>query len=373
MKLIFVDTNKELVDKVKKLFENWNFDKLNMQLDTYHWDVFDYKKDNPNFLICTASNPKFNMWWWLDKAIADHYPSEVKNLKEWKPTDNLLPLITVNSDLKATRSQIMRALTFVYVNRYKYNMILTGIWTGIGGMSDDDFMDCLANLWYANLWSANLWSANLWYADLRYADLRYTDLRYANLRYADLWYADLRYADLRYTDLRYADLRSANLRYADLRYADLRYADLRYADLRYADLRSANLWYADLRSANLWYAENRETSVINEATSSFALQCPEEWDFIWRKKCKDNVIVKLKIPAEARRCSATTRKCRAEYVKVLEVIGADVWLSSYDGWKTEYKKWEIVKCDKREEDRWIECWWWIHFFITKREAELYDC
>jgi len=157
MKLIFVDTNKELVDKVKKLFENWNFDKLNMQLDTYHWDVFDYKKDNPNFLICTASNPKFNMWWWLDKAIADHYPSEVKNLKEWKPTDNLLPLITVNSDLKATRSQIMRALTFVYVNRYKYNMILTGIWTGIGGMSDDDFMDCLANLWYANLWSANLW------------------------------------------------------------------------------------------------------------------------------------------------------------------------------------------------------------------------
>ena len=278
MKLIFVDTNKELVDKVKKLFENWNFDKLNMQLDTYHWDVFDYKKDNPNFLICTASNPKFNMWWWLDKAIADHYPSEVKNLKEWKPTDNLLPLITVNSDLKATRSQIMRALTFVYVNRYKYNMILTGIWTGIGGMSDDDFMDCLANLWYANL-----------------------------------------------------------------------------------------------RSANLWYAENRETSVINEATSSFALQCPEEWDFIWRKKCKDNVIVKLKIPAEARRCSATTRKCRAEYVKVLEVIGADVWLSSYDGWKTEYKKWEIVKCDKREEDRWIECWWWIHFFITKREAELYDC
>ena len=318
MKLTFVDTNKKLVNKVKKLFENWNFDKLNMQLDTYYWDVFEYKKNNPDFLICTASNPKFNMWWWLDKAIADHYPSEVKNLKEWKPTDNLLPLITVNSDLKATRSQIMRALTFVYVNRYKYNMILTGIWTGIGGMSDDDFMDCLANLWYANLWSANLWSANLWYADLRYADLR-------------------------------------------------------YADLRYADLRSANLWYADLRSANLWYAENRETSVINEATSSFALQCPEEWDFIWRKKCKDNVIVKLKIPAEARRCSATTRKCRAEYVKVLEVIGADVWLSSYDGWKTEYKKWEIVKCDKREEDRWIECWWWIHFFITKREAELYNC
>ena len=313
MKLTFVDTNKKLVNKVKKLFENWNFDKLNMQLDTYYWDVFEYKKNNPDFLICTASNPKFNMWWWLDKAIADHYPSEVKNLKEWKPTDNLLPLITVNSDLKATRSQIMRALTFVYVNRYKYNMILTGIWTGIGGMSDDDFMDCLANLWYANLWSANLWSANLWYADLR------------------------------------------------------------YADLRYADLRSANLWYADLRSANLWYAENRETSVINEATSSFALQCPEEWDFIWRKKCKDNVIVKLKIPAEARRCSATTRKCRAEYVKVLEVIGADVWLSSYDGWKTEYKKWEIVKCDKREEDRWIECWWWIHFFITKREAELYNC
>ena len=343
MKLIFVDTNKKLVNKVKKLFENWNFDKLDMQLDTYHWDVFDYKKDNPNFLIYTASNPKFNMWWWLDKAIADHYPSEVKNLKEWKPTDNLLPLITVNSDLKATRSQIMRALTFVYVNRYKYNMILTGIWTGIGGMNDDDFIDCFYSLLCAALGGA----------DLRGADLRGTNLGGADLRGADL---------------RGADLRGTNLGGTNLGGADLGGADLGGADLRGADLRGTNLGGADLRGA-----KNIETVVFDVYASSFALQCPEEWDFIWRKKCSNNVIVKLKIPAKARRSSATTRKCRAEYVKVLEVIGADIWLSSYDSWKTKYKKWETVHCDEREEDRWIECWWWIHFFITKREAELYNC
>jgi hypothetical protein len=30
---------------------------------------------------------------------------------------------------------------------------------------------------------------------------------------------------------------------------------------------------------------------------------------------------------------------------------------------------KITKPTSREEDRWIECGWGIHFFITKREAE----
>jgi hypothetical protein len=41
--------------------------------------------------------------------------------------------------------------------------------------------------------------------------------------------------------------------------------------------------------------------------------------------------VKLRIPAAARRSSATGRKCRAEFAEVLEVIGAEFGVSQHDG------------------------------------------
>jgi hypothetical protein len=78
----------------------------------------------------------------------------------------------------------------------------------------------------------------------------------------------------------------------------------------------------------------------------------------------------LTVPSKARRSNATGRKCRAEFVKVLDVIGAEVGISKHDG-KTEYRKGKIVRCDKWEEDRWIECGGGIHFFITRYEAENY--
>jgi hypothetical protein len=82
------------------------------------------------------------------------------------------------------------------------------------------------------------------------------------------------------------------------------------------------------------------------------------------------VIVKLKIPSDAKRSNATGRKCRAEFVEVLEVIGSNVGTSSHKRGVT-YKKGETVKCDKWCEDRFQECAGGIHFFITRIEAENY--
>jgi hypothetical protein len=88
------------------------------------------------------------------------------------------------------------------------------------------------------------------------------------------------------------------------------------------------------------------------------------------KKCAHGIIVKLSIPHDAKRSNATDRKCRAEYADVLEVIGADVAISTHDG-KTEYRAGQRVTCDKWVEDRWSECAGGIHFFITRAEAEAY--
>ena len=151
---------------------------------------------------------------------------------------------------------------------------------------------------------------------------------------------------------------------ADLSDADLRHANLSGANLSGADLSGADLRGADLRRADL------SDIIFDEYSSFFALCCPEEGEFIAWKKCKENVIVKLKIPAESKRSSATSRKCRAEYAEVVEVFGAEFGVSKYDS-SIKYVVGETVKCHEWEEDRWIECGGGIHFFITRREAELY--
>lgn len=144
-----------------------------------------------------------------------------------------------------------------------------------------------------------------------------------------------------------------------------RYADLGNADLRNADLRNANLRNADLGNANLGNIKG----LTQEQLTSYTTITPEG-DLIGWKKCQDNVIVKLKIPAKARRSNATGRKCRAEYVRVLEIFGGDVGISSHDE-VTEYRIGKTVKCHNWDDNRWNECSGGIHFFLTKLEAERY--
>ena len=130
----------------------------------------------------------------------------------------------------------------------------------------------------------------------------------------------------------------------------------------YANLRGAIMRNADFRYANL-------SEEVNEILISLTSICPEGTLIGW-KKCKNDVIVKLEIPAEAKRCNGTGRKCRAEYVKVLEVIGAEVGISKYDN-KTEYRVGEIVRSDGWDDNRWEECSSGIHFFLTRKEAKEY--
>ena len=243
----------------------------------------------------------------------------------------------------------------------------------------------IANLWRADLRCADLSGANLNGADLNGADLSDADLSSANLRNANLWSADLYGADLYGADLRSANLSSADLRDADLSGADLYGANLRCADLRGAYLYGANLRSADLSGADLSGAHlsrahlsgaNLYGANCNECTAFFALVCPEEGDFIAWKRV-DKVIIKLRIPAEAKRSSATSRKCRCEYAEVLALQNLDgtpynddkVVNDNYK--ETIYKVGEIVHPDSWDDDRWNECSHGIHFFITRDEAVMY--
>jgi len=188
------------------------------------------------------------------------------------------------------------------------------------------------------------------------------DLSCADLRNVDLSCANLSYADLRGADLRGAKLSCANLSYADLRGADLRNADLRNADLRDVDLRGADLSYADLRAVK-----------YNELTAFYALACPESGAFIgWKTAC--GKIVKLEICEDAKRSSATSRKCRCSKAKVLaieNVDGGDSGLSAISSDRNSsfvYTVGETVEVSDYDDNRWNECSTGIHFFITRDEA-----
>ena len=228
---------------------------------------------------------------------------------------------------------------------------------------------------------ADLSGVDLEYADLDGVDLRDANLSGANLRGADLrganlWYADLRGADLRYAslgcaDLGYADLGGANLRCTDLRGADLRGADLRGADLRDANLYGADLSGADLGGANLW-----STDLSCVKNIFFPMACPEKGSFIAFKKA-GCYIIELFIPSNAKRCSATSRKCRCSKAKVISITtpsGDKTNItevhSNYDP-NFIYKLGEYVEVKNFDDNRWNECSTGIHFFITRQEAVNY--
>lgn len=165
-----------------------------------------------------------------------------------------------------------------------------------------------------------------------------------------------------------ANLYGADLYRANLYGADLQGANLNGANLQGANLQGANLYGADLYGANLYGAN------LNGANLRCPIACPEEGSFIGFKKV-GGYIIKLEIPAEAKRCSATSRKCRCEYAKVLSITnldGSDSGLTDVVNnayyHKTLYKVGEIVKPDSFDEDRWDECSHGIHFFITRQEA-----
>ena len=199
------------------------------------------------------------------------------------------------------------------------------------------------------------------------------DLIGADLRGADLQGADLQFADLRGADLQFADLRGADLQGADLQFADLQMAQLQMAQLQEAQLQGAQLQEADLQGADL------QGVIADEMTSGFLPVCPEEGSFIAFKKLTDDAIAKLFIPEHAKRSSATTRKCRSSEALVIEIKdrngnNVDEGFSKYkdrSGCELLYKVGKTVYPDGFDEDRWNECSNGIHFFMTRREAELY--
>ena len=236
-----------------------------------------------------------------------------------------------------------------------------------------------ADLTGANFSGADLCYANLCGAKLIRANFSGADLGRAALSDANLSSADLRQANFSGADLSDATLAWANFSGANLSYADLHGAALFLANLRGADLTCANLRGADLSDAALSGAKGWASVKYDAATKFFALRCPESGEFdAWKKgyACGHAVIVHLRVPATAKRSSATSRKCRVSEARVLDIKSLDNTIdythavSAYN-MKFIYRVGEVVTVDNFDDNRWNECAPGIHCFITRQEAVNY--
>ena len=205
------------------------------------------------------------------------------------------------------------------------------------------------------------------------ADLRGVNFQGANLRGADLCEAELCGANLQGANLQRADLYGANLYEADLCGTNLYEANLYGANLCGANLREADLCEVDLRGANLYGTDLRGANNI----PFVPMDCPDTGPFVAWKKANRH-IVKLEIPADARRSSATGRKCRCDKAKVIEIQELDgspseltEVASGYDP-NFVYRVGEIAEEPIYDENRWEECAPGIHFFINRQEAVDYN-
>ena len=187
----------------------------------------------------------------------------------------------------------------------------------------------------------------------------------ANLSGVDLSGVDFSGVDFFEVDFSGANLFGANFFRANLFGANFSEANLSRANLSGVNFFRTNLFGANFSEANFSEADQK----LNELLISHTSICAEG-DIIGYKKCRDDIIVKLKIHAESKRSNSTSRKCRAEFVEVLEIYEAKEARSQHNS-SIVYRVGEFITVDKFDENRWEKCSSGIHFFITKLEAENY--
>ncbi len=189
--------------------------------------------------------------------------------------------------------------------------------------------------------------------------------------------ANLAGANLAGANLMRANLTGAYLAGANLAGANLAGANLTGADLTGANLAGANLAGANLAGANLAGANLADADLAGATLPPLAVQLPVGEFTAW-KRVRDDVILELRIHADARRtASLVGRKCRADAARVVSASHPDgtahagVRFVSLRSETFAYVVGEVVTEPRYDGDIRVECTAGVHFFATRDEAVAY--
>jgi len=218
------------------------------------------------------------------------------------------------------------------------------------------------------------------------------DFSERNFENVDLREADFLFCDLRQVRFDHAKLSNVNFQHCNFYNGVFDNADLSHSYFRSGtSLCKSSFFHTNINDTHFDASVNCYGADFSEALNMspnqggvLAMHCPQVGSFIGFKKCSledgfdgDLVIAKLLIPASAKRSSATGNKCRASKVKVLgfydlegKRINIEDAVSIYDcDFHYTIGKWALA--DDFDMNRWRECSFGIHFFLTFEEARDY--
>ena len=178
-----------------------------------------------------------------------------------------------------------------------------------------------------------------------------------------------------------ANLSSANFTGSRFENVNFEKANLQGAILKSCDMRFANFKNADCRgtkfSFTIMEGSKHDGIIIDDNTENYRMHCPETGAFLGYKKCFNDLLVTLLIPADARRVCSTTRPCRCDKAKVINITSFDYKEHYKEAWSLcastdfKYTLGEYVFPDSFNPDRWMESTHGIHFWMTPEEAMAY--
>lgn len=201
--------------------------------------------------------------------------------------------------------------------------------------------------------------------DLRGMNL--SDIRFELCLFSDV---TLDGADMSGSSIRNAGLDGCSLKGVNFKNADMYGACMRGCNMEGCNICGANLYSAVLEHANL------NGIISDEDTKWFRMHCPETGPILGYKKCVNDRLVQLLIPADARRTSATLPSCRCDKAKVLTIKSFDSREEFDEAWSLVdenfvYRKGQWVEVKDFNEDRWMDSTTGIHFWMTREEAIAY--
>lgn len=177
------------------------------------------------------------------------------------------------------------------------------------------------------------------------------------------------------------NLSNCNFEGSRFEYVNFENANLMGAILKSCDMRFANFHNADCRgtkfSFTIMEGSNHDGIIVDDTTENYKMHCPEKGAFLGYKKCFNDLLVTLLIPADARRTCSTTRPCRCDKAKVINITSFDYEEHYKEAWSLcsatdfKYTLGEYVYPDSFNPDRWMESTNGIHFWMTPEEAIAY--
>lgn len=203
---------------------------------------------------------------------------------------------------------------------------------------------------------------------------QFKDMDLSNIQLNNLDFSHAIFENIKFDN---ANLQSCNFFHCLFINVSFENANLKYTNLSECDLKNINLKNSDICGANLYFAilekAQLDNIVFDESTKYFDLICPKEKAFIGYKKCFNYRIVKLLIPSDAKRTSATNEACRCSKAKVLSITSFDnkkiyqeaVSLAD-DNFIYRVGQWICV--EDFDIDRWNDSSRGIHFYLDRQQA-----